>query len=65
MTTSHFSTQIAVDRARKAKAAGAKMLMMMPPYHGASLRADETGILQHFQRVAEAAASPSWCRTRP
>src|SRR6476661_2496651 len=65
VTTSHFSTQIAVDRARKAKAAGAKMLMMMPPYHGASLRADETGILQHFQRVAEAVDIPIMVQDAP
>jgi len=27
----------------------------MPPYHGALLRADETGTFEHFARVAEAA----------
>ena len=48
VTCSHFSTQIAAAPARKAAAAGAAMLMMMPPYHGASLRADEKGILEHF-----------------
>ena len=31
------------------------MLMLMPPYHGTGLRADENGMLQHFARVAEAA----------
>ena len=36
VTCSHFSTQIAVARARKAASAGAAMLMMMPPYHGAT-----------------------------
>src|SRR5689334_11674164 len=36
VTCSHFSTQIAVERARKAAAAGASMLMLMPPYHGAT-----------------------------
>ena len=43
VTCSHFSTRIASDRARKAAKAGARMLMMMPPYHGTGLRADETG----------------------
>ena len=33
------------------------MLMLMPPYHGAGLRADETGTFEHFARVAEAAPS--------
>jgi 2-keto-3-deoxy-L-arabinonate dehydratase len=54
VTVSHFSTAIAAERARRAKAAGAAMVMLMPPYHGASLRADEAGILEHFARVAQA-----------
>ena len=55
VTCSHFSTRIASARARRAVAAGAKMLMLMPPYHGASLRADEKGIVEHFAAVAAAA----------
>ena len=43
VTCSHFSTRIAAERGRQAAAAGAKMLMMMPPYHGASLRAGDDG----------------------
>src|SRR4029077_13433153 len=31
VTCSHFSTRIAAERGRQAAAAGAKMLMMMPP----------------------------------
>ncbi len=58
VTCSHFSTRIAAERGRSAAAAGAAMLMLMPPYHGAGLRADENGILQHFARVAEAARVP-------
>ena len=65
VTTSHFSTQIAVARARKAVSAGASMLMMMPPYHGASLRADEKGMLEHFARVAEAARVPIMVQDAP
>lgn len=58
VTCSHFSTRIAADRARHAKACGASMLMLMPPYHGTGLRADETGMLQHFAQVAEASQLP-------
>ena len=65
VTCSHFSTQIAAERARAAASAGAAMLMMMPPYHGATLRADETGILQHFARVAEAARIPIMVQDAP
>ena len=65
VTCSHFSTQIAVERARMAASSGAAMLMMMPPYHGATLRADETGILQHFARIAEAAPLPIMVQDAP
>ncbi|MCK7473345.1 MAG: dihydrodipicolinate synthase family protein [Rhodopseudomonas palustris] len=33
-------------RAARARPAGAAMLMLMPPYHGATLRADEKGIVR-------------------
>ena len=57
VTCSHFSTRIAAARAKRAVDAGAQMLMLMPPYHGASLRADEKGIAEHFAAVAAAAVS--------
>ena len=65
VTCSHFSTQIAVERGRKAAAAGASMLMLMPPYHGAGLRVDENGIFEHFARVAEAASVPIMVQDAP
>ena len=55
VTCSHFSTRIAAERARRAAEMGAAMVMLMPPYHGALLRADETGVYEHFARVAAAA----------
>ena len=65
VTTSHFSTRIAAERGRKAAAAGAQMLMLMPPYHGTGLRADETGMIEHFARVAEAAGIPIMVQDAP
>jgi dihydrodipicolinate synthase/N-acetylneuraminate lyase len=65
VTCSHFSTRIAVERARKARAAGAAMLMLMPPYHGATLRADESGMLEQFARVAEAGGVPIMVQDAP
>jgi 2-keto-3-deoxy-L-arabinonate dehydratase len=65
VTTSHFSTRIAAERARKAASAGAQMLMLMPPYHGTALRADETGMIEHFARVAEAAGIPIMVQDAP
>jgi dihydrodipicolinate synthase/N-acetylneuraminate lyase len=65
VTCSHFSTRIAAERAKAAAAAGATMIMLMPPYHGASLRADERGTLAHFARVAQAATIPIMVQDAP
>jgi 2-keto-3-deoxy-L-arabinonate dehydratase len=65
VTCSHFSTRIAAERARKAASSGAAMLMLMPPYHGAGLRADEKGMLEHFARVADAARLPIMIQDAP
>jgi 2-keto-3-deoxy-L-arabinonate dehydratase len=65
VTCSHFSTQIAADRASRASKAGAAMVMLMQPYHGALLKADETGIIEHFAAVAEAAQIPIMVQDAP
>lgn len=51
---SHFSTDIVVERARQAKELGANAVMMMPPYHGALLRATPEQTVEHFARAGEA-----------
>jgi 2-keto-3-deoxy-L-arabinonate dehydratase len=65
VTCSHFSTRIAAERGRRAASLGASMLMLMPPYHGVSLRADENGIFAHFAAVAEAARIPIMVQDAP
>ena len=65
VTCSHFSTRIAIERARKAAAAGASMLMLMPPYHGTSLRADDQGVIEHYARIAEAVDLPIMVQDAP
>jgi dihydrodipicolinate synthase/N-acetylneuraminate lyase len=65
VTCSHFSTRIAADRGRRAAEAGAAMLMLMPPYHGALLKADEAGMIQHFAQVADAARVPLMIQDAP
>ncbi|SEQ38046.1 Dihydrodipicolinate synthase/N-acetylneuraminate lyase [Loktanella sp. DSM 29012] len=65
VTTSHFSTQIAVDRGRMAQDMGASMLMMMPPYHGVGLAPPEQGIFEHFAAVSDAIDIPIMVQDAP
>ena len=65
VTCSHFSTQIAAERARRASRSGADMLMLMPPYHGATLRAGEAQVIEHFSAVAEAGGVPVMIQDAP
>ncbi|KAB7610167.1 dihydrodipicolinate synthase family protein [Amylibacter sp. SFDW26] len=51
VTISHYSTQIAVERAKLAKDLGAAIVMMMPPYHGALLKGNAQQIFEQFQAV--------------
>ena len=41
------------------------MVMLMPPYHGASLRADDAGVYEFFARVAEAVSVPIMVQDAP
>ena len=65
VTCSHFSTRIAVERAKRAEAVGAVMIMMMPPYHGTVLKADEKGIREHFEQIAGAIDIPIMLQDAP
>ncbi len=65
VTCSHFATQIVEARAREAAELGAAMIMLMPPYHGATLRADEDGIIAQFARAAEAGGLPIMFQDAP
>ena len=65
VTTSHFSSKIATARSRRAQAAGAAMVMLMPPYHGATIGADEAGIVGFFRTVADAIDIPILIQDTP
>jgi len=65
VTTTHFSTRIAAERSRRAQAAGASMVMLMPPYHGATIRADDAGVAAYFRAVAEAIDIPIMIQDAP
>lgn len=52
VTISHFATQIAVERAQFAKDLGADIVMMMAPYHGATLKGNVAQTYAQFSRVS-------------
>lgn len=65
VTTSHFSTRIAAERSRAAQDAGAAMVMLMPPYHGATLRVEGEGLRRFFSAIAEAIDIPIMIQDAP
>jgi 2-keto-3-deoxy-L-arabinonate dehydratase len=65
VTTSHYSARVAAARSRQAEEAGAAMVMLMPPYHGATLRVDEEAMLAFFTTVAEAISIPIMIQDAP
>ena len=65
VTTSHFSTDICVDRCKRAEAAGAAMVMIMPPFFGATLRVSEAGIYEFFRQVSDAISIPIMIQDAP
>lgn len=65
VTTTHFSARICAERSRRAEAAGAAMVMMMPPYHGATIRAAEGALPEFFRTVAAAISIPIMIQDAP
>src|SRR6478672_542890 len=58
VTTTHFGTRICAERSRHAQAAGAAMVMVMPPYHGATIRVSEEKIFEFYAGVSQAIGIP-------
>ncbi|CAN5867502.1 dihydrodipicolinate synthase family protein [soil metagenome] len=65
VTTSHYSARVAAERSRAAQDAGAAMVMLMPPYHGATLRVEQNGLRRFFGTVAEAIDIPMMIQDAP
>ena len=65
VTTSHFSTDIAVARAVACQAQGADMIMMMPPYHGVGIAPSPQGVFEHFSMVNDAINIPIMVQDAP
>lgn len=65
VTTTHFSSRICAERSRSAQDAGAAMVMIMPPYHGATFRVAERGIYEFFDTVSDAIDIPIMIQDAP
>jgi len=65
VTTTHFSTRVCADRSRRAQDMGAAMVMVMPPYHGATIRASESQIYEFYARLSHAIGIPIMIQDAP
>jgi 2-keto-3-deoxy-L-arabinonate dehydratase len=65
VTTTHFSTRVCAERSRRAQDMGAAMLMVMPPYHGATFRVSEPQIHEFYSRLSDAVNIPIMIQDAP
>src|SRR5882672_7823399 len=65
VTTTHFASHICAERSRRAQQAGAAMVMVMPPYHGATIRVGESAIHEFYRTVSDAISIPIMIQDAP
>ncbi len=65
VTTTHYGTQVCAQRSRRAQDAGAAMVMVMPPYHGATIRASEEKVFEFYAGVSDAIDIPIMVQDAP
>ena len=65
VTTTHFSTQVCAARSLRAQEQGASMVMVMPPYHGATIRVGEGPMYEFFARLSDAIRIPIMIQDAP
>jgi 2-keto-3-deoxy-L-arabinonate dehydratase len=65
VTTTHFSSKVCAERSHRAQEAGASLVMIMPPYHGATIRVPERGIFDFFRTVSDAVDIPIMIQDAP
>jgi len=65
VTTSHYSARIAAARSRAAQDMGASMVMLMPPFFGATLTVAGPAVIEYFKRVADAIDIPIMVQDAP
>jgi len=65
VTTSHYSARVAAARSRAAQDMGAAMVMLMPPFFGATLTVPGPAVIAYFKRVADAIDIPIMVQDAP
>ena len=65
VTTTHYGSRVCAARSRRAQDLGAAMVMVMPPYHGATLRVGEAGIFDFYRAVSDAIDIPIMIQDAP
>lgn len=65
VTTTHFGTRVCAERSRRAQEQGAAMVMVMPPYHGATLRVPEAQIVEFYAALSDAIDIPIMIQDAP
>lgn len=65
VTTTHFSTRVCAQRSRRAQDLGAAMVMVMPPYHGATFRVSEDKSHEFYAGVSDAIDIPIMVQDAP
>jgi 4-hydroxy-tetrahydrodipicolinate synthase len=65
VTTSHYSARVTAARSRAAQDMGAAMVMIMPPFFGATLTVPGPGVIGYFKQVADAIDIPVMVQDAP
>ncbi len=65
VTTTHFGTKVCAERSRRAQDLGAAMVMVMPPYHGATIRVTEEKIYEFYAALSDAIDIPIMIQDAP
>ena len=65
VTTTHYGSLICAQRSKRAQDLGASMVMVMPPYHGATIRVPEQNIYEFFAKVSDAIDIPIMIQDAP
>lgn len=65
VTTSHYSARVTAARSRAAQDMGAAMVMVMPPFFGATLTVPGPAVIGYFGQVADAIDIPVMVQDAP